>query len=163
MGAPPSRQSGWRVLVTSRRSEAVLTASPDTISLAIPDDHVHLSVQAGSKYSSADIARQFTSYSGAPLWTDSRRSGTSTSEFWKIGYYVGTTGAVSGVVVERYSKATEHEAEYWASPPLGSRNPSKFFRSREAKPDVEPVEEVRYLTSFRFLPISNTIKIFYII
>ena len=28
--------------------------------------------------------------------------------FWKVGYYVGTTGAVSEEVVERYIEETEH-------------------------------------------------------
>ena len=31
--------------------------------------------------------------------------------FWKVGYYVGTTGAVSEEVVERYIEETEHMPE----------------------------------------------------
>jgi putative transposase len=33
------------------------------------------------------------------------------SELWKVGYYVGTTGAVSEAVVERYIEETEHAPE----------------------------------------------------
>jgi putative transposase len=31
--------------------------------------------------------------------------------FWKVGYYVGATRAVSEEVVERYIEATEHVPE----------------------------------------------------
>jgi REP element-mobilizing transposase RayT len=31
--------------------------------------------------------------------------------FWKVGYYVGTAGAVSEEVVERYIEGTEHAPE----------------------------------------------------
>jgi putative transposase len=82
--------------------------------LEIADDHVHLFVQTDPKHSPTDIARQFKSYSGKHLleqYPEVRESYFWGGGFWKVGYYVGTTGAVSEEVVERYIEETEHAPE----------------------------------------------------
>jgi len=81
------------------------------LALEIADDHVHLFVQTDPRHSPADIARQFKSYSGKHLlerYPEIRESYFWGGGFWKVGYYVGTTGAVSEEVVERYIEETEH-------------------------------------------------------
>ncbi|APW98227.1 IS200/IS605 family transposase [Halobiforma lacisalsi AJ5] len=86
----------------------------EILALEIADDHVHLFVQTDPKHSSTDIARQFKSYSGKHLLERSpeiRESYFWGGGFWKVGYYVGTTGAVSEEVVERYIEETEHAPE----------------------------------------------------
>ncbi|CAI50046.1 IS200-type transposase ISNph6 [Natronomonas pharaonis DSM 2160] len=86
----------------------------EILALEIADDHVHLFVQTDSKYSPANIARQFKSYSGKHLlerYPEIRESYFWGGGFWKVGYYVGTTGAVSEEVVERYIEETEHAPE----------------------------------------------------
>ncbi len=52
----------------------------------------------------ADIARQFKSYSGKHLldrYLEIREANFWGGGFWKVGYYVGTMGAVSEEVIER--------------------------------------------------------------
>ena len=86
----------------------------EILALEIADDHVHLFVQCDPKYSPADIARQFKSYSGKHLLEqhpDIQEAYFWGGGFWKVGYYVGTTGAVSEEVVERYIEETEHVPE----------------------------------------------------
>jgi putative transposase len=86
----------------------------DILALEIADDHVHLFVQWNLKHSPADIARQFKSYSGKHLLkrnSNIRESYFWGGGFWKVGYYVGTTGAVSDKIVERYIEETEHALE----------------------------------------------------
>jgi len=86
----------------------------DISALEIADDHVHLFVQTDPNHSPADIARQFKSYSGKHLleqYLDIRESYFWGGGFWKVGYSVGTTGAVSEGVVERYIEETEHAPE----------------------------------------------------
>ncbi|AAG20685.1 IS200/IS605-like element ISH34 family transposase [Halobacterium salinarum] len=83
----------------------------EILALEIADDHVHLFVQCDPKHSPADIARQFKSYSGKHLlerYPEIRESYFWGGGFWKVGYYVGTTGEVSEEVVERYIEQTEH-------------------------------------------------------
>ena len=85
----------------------------EILALEIADDHVHLFVQCDPKHSPADLARQFKSYSGKHLlerYPEIRES-YFWGGFWKVGYYVGTTGAVSEEVVERYIEETEHAPE----------------------------------------------------
>ena len=63
---------------------------------------------------SADIARQFKSYSGKHLlerYPEIQETYFWGGGFWKVGCYVGTTGAVSEEVVERYIEETEHAPE----------------------------------------------------
>ena len=82
----------------------------EILALEIADDHVHLFVQTDPKHSPANIARQFKSYSGKHLlerYPELRESYFWGGGFWKVGYYVGTTGAVSEEVVERYIEETE--------------------------------------------------------
>ena len=84
------------------------------LALEIADDHVHLFVQCDPKHSPADLARQFKSYSGKHLlerYPEIRESYFWGGGFWKVGYYVGTTGVVSEEVVERYIEETEHAPE----------------------------------------------------
>ena len=84
------------------------------LALEIADDHVHLFVQCDPKHSPADLTRQFKSYSGKHLlerYPEIRESYFWGGGFWKVGYYVGTTGAVSEEVVERYIEETEHAPE----------------------------------------------------
>ena len=86
----------------------------EILALEIADDHIHLFVQCDPKHSPADIARQFKSYSGKHLlerYPEIRESYFWGGGFWKVGYYVGTTGAVSEEVVERYIEETEHALE----------------------------------------------------
>ena len=83
----------------------------EILALGIADDHVHLFVQTDPKHSPASIARQFKSYSGKHLleqYPEIRESYLWGDGFWKVGYYVRTTGAVSEEVVERYIEETEH-------------------------------------------------------
>jgi putative transposase len=83
----------------------------EVLALEIAGDHVHLFVQTDPKHSPAEIARQFKSYSGKHLleqYPEIRESYFWGGGFWKVGYYVGTTGAVSEEVVERYIEETEH-------------------------------------------------------
>ena len=83
----------------------------EILALEIADDHLHLFLQCDLKYSPADIARQFNSYSGKHLlerYPEIRESYFWGGGFWKVRYYVGTTGAVSEDVVERYIEETEH-------------------------------------------------------
>ena len=83
----------------------------EILALEIADDHVHLFVQTDPKHSPADIARQFKSYSGKHLLErhpEIREAYFWDGGFWKVGYYVGTTGAVSEEVVEQYIEETEH-------------------------------------------------------
>jgi len=83
----------------------------EILALEIADDHVHLFVQTDPKHSPADVARQFKSYSGKHVLEQSpeiRESYFWGGGFWKVGYYVGTTGAVSEEVVQRYIEQTEH-------------------------------------------------------
>ena len=92
-------------------SETADHFSHEILALEIADDHVHLFVQTDPKYSPADIARQFKSYSGKHLlerYPETREAYFWGGGFWKAGYYVGTTGAVSEEVVERYFEETEH-------------------------------------------------------
>ena len=83
----------------------------EILALEIADDHVHLFVQTDPNYSPADVAQQFKSYSGKhilerhPAIQESYFWGGG---FWKVGYYIGTTGAVSEEVVQRYIEQTEH-------------------------------------------------------
>ncbi|ELY62812.1 IS200-type transposase [Natrinema versiforme JCM 10478] len=84
------------------------------IALEIVDDHIHVFVQCDPKHSPADIARQFKSYSGKHLlkrYPEIRESYFWRGGFWKIGYYGGTTDAVSEEVVERYIEEIEHAPE----------------------------------------------------
>ncbi len=86
----------------------------EILALEIADDHVHLFIQCDPKHSPADIARQFKSSSGKQLLERNPEIGESYfwgGGFWKVGYYVGTTGAVSEEVVERYIEETEHAPE----------------------------------------------------
>jgi len=86
----------------------------EILALGIADDHVHLFVQSDPKHSPADIARQFRSYSGKHLlerYPEIREPYFWGGGFWKVRYYVGTTGVVSEQVVERYIKETEHAPE----------------------------------------------------
>ena len=86
----------------------------EIVSVEIADDHIHLFVQTDPKYSPATIARQFKSYSGKHLlerYPRIREEYFWGGGFWKLGYYVGTTGAVSGEVIERYIEETEHVPE----------------------------------------------------
>jgi putative transposase len=81
------------------------------LALEIADDHVHLFVQTDPNHSPVDIARKFTSYSGKHLleqYPEIREAYFWGGGFWKVGYYVETTGAVSEGVVERYIEGTEH-------------------------------------------------------
>jgi len=83
----------------------------EILALEIADDHVHLFVQTDPKHSPANIARQFKSYSGKHFleqYPEIRESYFWGGGFWKVGYYVGTTGAVSEEVVERYIEEMEH-------------------------------------------------------
>jgi putative transposase len=83
----------------------------EILALEIADDHIHLFVQTDPKHSPAKIAWQFKSYSGKHLLKrnpDIRESYFWGGGFWKVGYYVGTTGAVSEEVVEQYIEETEH-------------------------------------------------------
>ncbi|MGQ3330834.1 IS200/IS605 family transposase [Halorubrum sp. FL23] len=83
----------------------------EILALEVADDHVHLFVQTDPKHSPADVARQFKSYSGKYLlerYPEIREAYFWSGGFWKVGYYVGTTGAVSEEVVERYIEETEH-------------------------------------------------------
>ena len=83
----------------------------EILALEIADDHVHLFVQTDPKHSPANIARQFKSYSGKhslEQYLEIRESYFWGGGFWKVGYYAGTTGAVSEEVVERYIEETEH-------------------------------------------------------
>ena len=66
----------------------------EILALEIADDHVHLFAQSDLKYSPADIARQFKSYSGKHLlerYPDIRESYFWGGGFWKVGYYVGSS------------------------------------------------------------------------
>ncbi|MFC7057444.1 IS200/IS605 family transposase [Halovenus salina] len=86
----------------------------EILALEIADDHVHLFVQTDPKHSPAEIARQFKSYAGKHLLerhSEIQESYFWGGGFWKVGYYVGTTGAVSEEVVERYIEETEHAPE----------------------------------------------------
>ncbi|MGQ3722980.1 IS200/IS605 family transposase [Natrialba sp. PRR66] len=86
----------------------------EILALEIADDHIHLFVQTDPKHSPAEVARQFKSYSGKHLlerYPEIRESYFWGGGFWKVGYYVGTTGAVSEEVVERYIEETEHTPE----------------------------------------------------
>ena len=86
----------------------------EILALEIASDHVHLFVRADAKYSPADIARQFKSYSGKHVlerYPEIRESFFWGGGFWKVGYYVGTTGSVSEEVVEQYLEETEHTVE----------------------------------------------------
>ncbi|MFU8867624.1 transposase [Natronococcus sp.] len=58
------------------------------------------------------IARS-ASYRGFARHTrlESNRRSRRHLSFWKVGYYVGTTGAMSEKVVERYIEKTEHAPE----------------------------------------------------
>jgi len=88
--------------------------SHEILALEIADDHVHLFVQCDPKHSPADIAQQFKSYSGKHLlewYPEIQEWYFWGGGFWKVGYYVGTTGAVSKEVVERYIEETEHAPE----------------------------------------------------
>lgn len=83
----------------------------EILALEIADDHVHLFVQTDPKHSPVDIARQFKSYSGKHLlerYPEIWESYFWGGGFWKVGYYVGTTGAMSEEVVEQYIEETEH-------------------------------------------------------
>jgi len=83
----------------------------EILALEIADAHVHLFVQTDPKHSPANIARQFKSYSGKHLlerYSEVREEYFWGGGFWKVGYYVGTTGAVSEEVVERYIEETKH-------------------------------------------------------
>ena len=95
-------------------SETVDHFGHEILALEIADDHVHLFVQTDPKHSPANIARQFKSYSGKHLleqYPEIRESYFWGGGFWKVGYYVGTTGAMSEEVVERYIEETEHAPE----------------------------------------------------
>ncbi len=86
----------------------------EILALKIADDHVHLFVQTDLNYSPANIARQFKSNSGKHLlerYPEVRESYFCGGGFWKVGYYVGTTGKVSEEVVERYIEEMEHAPE----------------------------------------------------
>ena len=88
--------------------------SHEILALEIADDHVHLFVQTDPKHSPTDIARQFKSYSGKhslERHPKIREAYFWGGGFWKVGYYVGTTGAVSEEVVERHIEETEHALE----------------------------------------------------
>lgn len=85
--------------------------SHEIMALEIADTHVHLFVQCDPKHSPVAIARQFKSYSGKYLLErcpEIRESYFWGGGFWKVGYYVGTTGAVSEEVVQRYIEQTKH-------------------------------------------------------
>ena len=82
----------------------------EVLAVEIADDHVHLFVRTDPKHSPADIARQFKSYSGKHLlerYPEIREAYFWGGGFWKVGYYVGTTGAMSEEVVAQYIKETE--------------------------------------------------------
>ena len=83
----------------------------EILALEIVDDHVHLFVQCDPKYSPADIARQFKSYSGKHLlerYPEIRESYFWGGGFWEESYYVGTAGDVSTDTIEQYIERTEH-------------------------------------------------------
>ena len=114
---PKYRHSVLGVVEGSVRELFAVTANHfnhDILALEIADDHIHLFVQSDPKHSPAEVARQFKSYSGKHLleqYADIRESYFWGGGFWKVGYYVGTTGAVSEEVVERYIEETEHAPE----------------------------------------------------
>jgi putative transposase len=97
--------------VTGLFTETVTQFGHEILALEIADDHVHLFVQADPKHSPADVARQFKAYSGKHILERHptiRESYFWGGGFWKVGYYVGTTGAVSEEVVQRYIEQTDH-------------------------------------------------------
>jgi putative transposase len=97
--------------VTELFTETANHFGHEILALEIADDHVHLFVQTDPKHSPADVARQFKSYSGKHILERHpaiRESYFWGGGFWKVGYYVGTTGAVSEEVVQRYIEQTEH-------------------------------------------------------
>ena len=83
----------------------------EILALKIADDQVHLFVQTDPRHSPTNIARRFKSYSGKHLleqYPEVRESYFWGGGFWKVEYYVGTTGAVSEEVVDQYIEETEH-------------------------------------------------------
>lgn len=83
----------------------------EIVSMEIADDHVHLFVEADPKWSPAEITKQFKGYSGRTILKrhqELKQRYFSGSGLWKGGYYVGTTGAVSEDVVQRYIEETEY-------------------------------------------------------
>lgn len=84
-----------------------------SVEVEIATDHVQLFVEADSKWSPAEIAKQFTGYSGRTILKghpEIKQRYFCGSGLWKDGYDVGTTGAVSEDVVRRYieEKETDH-------------------------------------------------------
>ena len=83
----------------------------EVLALEIADDHIHLFVQCDPKHSPAEPARQLKSYSGKHLlerYPEIQEPYFWGDGLWKVGYYVGTIGAVSEEVVERYIEETKH-------------------------------------------------------
>jgi len=97
--------------VTELFTETANHFGHEILAVGIADDHVHLFVQTDPKHSPADVARQFKSYSGKHILErrpEIRESYFWAGGFWKVGYYIGTTGAVSEEVVQRYIEQSKH-------------------------------------------------------
>ncbi|ERG90517.1 MAG: transposase [Haloquadratum walsbyi J07HQW1] len=78
------------------------------VEVEIAPDHVQLFVEADSKWSPAEIAKQFTGYSGRTILKGHPEiKQRYLCGLWKDGYDVGTTGGVSEDVVRRYIEETE--------------------------------------------------------
>jgi putative transposase len=77
----------------------------EIVSMEIDSDHIHLFVEADSKWSPAEIAKQFKRHSGRTIlkrYPELKQRYFCPSGLWKDCYYVGTIGAVSEDVVRRY-------------------------------------------------------------
>jgi putative transposase len=77
----------------------------EIVSMEIDSDHIHLFVEADSKWSPAEIAKQFKGHSGRTIlkrYPELKQRYFCPSGLWKDCYYVGTIGAVSEDVVRRY-------------------------------------------------------------
>ena len=84
------------------------------VEVEIAPDHVQLFVEADSKWSPAEIAKQFTGYSGRTILKghpEIKQRYFYRSGLWKDGYDVGTTGGVSEDVV-RYIEEKEKETDH---------------------------------------------------
>lgn len=85
-----------------------------SVEVEIAPDHVQLFVEADSKWSPAEIAKQFTGYSGRTILKghpEIKQRYFCGSGLWKDGYDVGTTGGVSEDVV-RYIEEKEKETDH---------------------------------------------------
>lgn len=78
-----------------------------------------------------DLARQFNSYSGKHLLEqhpEIRELYFWGGGFWNVGYYVGTTGAVSVETVERNIEESKHTRVMRFTPPTVGRGTRAAFR-----------------------------------